>query len=95
MHTATLLPDGTVLIVGGLTIPERGAVSVDTIERFFPSKNEIRTIGRLRQSRAAHTAELLDDGSVLVLGGFSQDKDRMKYLSSTEVIDLNEEAAQQ
>jgi hypothetical protein len=62
-HTATLLPDGRVLVVGGLG-PGRG-----TAELYDPATNSWSSAGTLVQARANHQAVLLPDGTVLVLGG--------------------------
>ncbi len=75
-HTATLLPDGRVLLVGGWTMPEETETTGHTDLRFIPSA-EIRDpasgtsvpTGSLVQVRFDHTATLLRDGRVLVLGG--------------------------
>jgi Kelch motif protein len=74
-HSATLLPDGTTLLVGGETDLCDGnfcffagslasAELYNTAETFIPA-------GRMTTRRAAHTATLLPDGSVLITGGVS------------------------
>ena len=63
-HTATLLADGTVLIVGGY-----GDGPIGSAERFDPATLTIREVGSLREVRWYHTATLLDDGSVAIIGG--------------------------
>ena len=77
-HTATLLPDGRVLLVGGLTMPPETTEETTghRVMRFIPAA-EIRDpasgtsipTGSLVQVRFDHTATLLRDGRVLVLGG--------------------------
>jgi len=68
-HTATVLPNGTVLIFGG--IGSDGAV-VQASELFDPSTNMFTTIATLGLApRAFHTATLLTDGRMLVAGGIS------------------------
>jgi len=65
-HTATLLNDGTVLVVGGYSASssvERAA------EVFDPTTGSFSGTGSLVTPRAAHTATLLNDGTVLVTGG--------------------------
>lgn len=65
-HTATLLADGTILVVGGRG--ERGGTT-DVAERFDPRTGLWHDAGRLRAARLRHTASLMPDGSVIVVGG--------------------------
>jgi len=72
-HTATLLKDGSVLIVGGerdpLNLPDAGPLPVqDSVERYRDGKVEAMPV--MHTARANHTATLLKDGSLLVVGGF-------------------------
>jgi hypothetical protein len=67
-HTATLLPSGHVLVVGGIPGPEGGLASA---ELFDPSTGQWHTTAPLPVARVEHTATLLASGQVLVLGGFS------------------------
>jgi hypothetical protein len=61
------------MVIGGFT--ERGASATDVIERYYTvnGDDEFRTVGRLRQSRAFRSATLLDDGTLLVVGGKKKD----------------------
>jgi hypothetical protein len=66
--TATLLPDGSVLIAGGQDGP-RGPVA---LERFDPKNETFTTLPcTLQTSRMAHSAVLLPSGDVLLAGGWS------------------------
>jgi Kelch motif/Galactose oxidase, central domain len=67
-HTATLLNDGRVLILGGY---EEGFLdTLDTAELFDPESGAFEWIDQeMSVGRASHTATLLSDGSVLVVGG--------------------------
>jgi N-acetylneuraminic acid mutarotase len=65
-HTATLLPSGKVLVVGGYTGP---GVGLDTAELFDPVTRSWSAAGRMRGVRYWHTATLLPSGKVLVAGG--------------------------
>jgi hypothetical protein len=73
LHTATLLVDGRVLLVGGRDNNCTGGgcpvYSLNTAEIFDPATGKYTTTGSLNISRYAHSAALLDDGRVLILGG--------------------------
>lgn len=72
-HTATVLPDGAVLVVGGSTGggvgPGLGTNAVAQAERYIPLTNGWSPAGALATARSLHTATLLQDGRVLVVGG--------------------------
>ncbi len=65
-HTATMLRDGTVLIVGG---SDNGIHTLDSAEIFDPSIGTFSRAGHLHQPRVAHVAALLGTGKVLIAGG--------------------------
>jgi N-acetylneuraminic acid mutarotase len=67
-HTATLLSNGKVLVVGGRTT---GSVSLASAELYDPANGTWTTTGSLATARTDHTATLLSNGKVLVAGGFS------------------------
>ena len=64
-HTATLLRDGRVLILGG----RNDSTYFASAEIFEPTTNQFLAITGMPEARAGHTATLLPDGRVLVLGG--------------------------
>lgn len=65
-HTATLLPNGTVLLVGGM----HGAGA--TAESYDPDRESFSLAGRMVSERAGgHAAVLLPNGSVLLTGGWT------------------------
>jgi len=66
-HTATLLPNGKVLVAGGYG--SGGVGWLIDCQLYDPQKGEFGLTGRLTTRRDAHTATLLPNGKVLVAGG--------------------------
>lgn len=64
-HTATLLPDGRVLIVGG--VAEGGSIA--PAETYDPGSRTFSGVPALAAPRYAGGAALLSNGNVLVAGG--------------------------
>ena len=64
-HTATMLPSGKVLIVGGEG--DQGALS--TAELYDPTTNSFSGTGNMGAARTGHSATLLAHGKVLIAGG--------------------------
>lgn len=60
-HTATLLPNGKVLIAGG--------ISRATAELYDPATGTFSATGSMATPRGLHTATLLPNGKVLITGG--------------------------
>jgi len=74
-HTATVLPNGQVLLAGGKdNIPYDRPPAVAAVagtERFNPPTGTFTTAGDLAVPRFLHTATLLLNGQVLITGGES------------------------
>jgi hypothetical protein len=79
-HTATLLPDGNVLVAGGLTGDEHSLASAEV---FNPATTAFAPAGNMNVPRSGHTATLLPNGKVLIAGGYNG-----SYLASAEFFDL-------
>ncbi len=69
LHTATLLRDGTVMVVGG-TSPD-GDSCVASAELYRPATGRWLPVGSMRAARSFHTATLLSDGRALIAGGMT------------------------
>src|SRR6266478_5596840 len=79
VHTATLLPNGKVLVAGGGT----GVSELSSAELYDPASGSWSPTGSLTTARNDHTATLLPSGKVLVAGGDSSSG----YLTSAELYD--------
>lgn len=73
--TATLLPDGDVLVAGGARSTQflwtGGTKALTSADRYNPESGTWTPTGAMAAGRYAHTATLLPSGKVLVAGGFS------------------------
>ena len=74
-HTATLLPDGRVLVAGGLGLA--------SAELYDPATGTFSATGSMSVARYRATATLLSDGRILVAGG----QDGGADLASAELYD--------
>jgi len=73
LHTATLLPNGKVLIAGGengTNAADAGSASTSSADLFDPATKTFTATGPLAETRSRHTATLLPDGKVLMVGGW-------------------------
>jgi hypothetical protein len=68
-HTATLLPNGKVLIVGGINNNANTTLAQNEI--YDPVTNKFSNTATLNTPRYAHSAILLPNGKVLISGGLS------------------------
>ena len=78
-HTATLLPNGKVLVAGGFAGDEHSLASAEV---FDLATGIFASAGDMSAPRAGHTATLLPNGKVLIAGGYNGN-----YLASAELYD--------
>lgn len=78
-HSATLLADGRVLVLGGYN----GAY-LESAEIYDPRSGRFTAAGSMNVGRSGHTATLLRDGTVLIVGGVG---DGWSFLASAEIYD--------
>jgi hypothetical protein len=78
-HTATLLSNGHVLVVGG------GAHLAST-ELYDPSRGKFGNAANLNTGRTDHSTVLLTNGDALTMGGYDGSGGNIGYLSSAELF---------
>src|SRR5215831_16111387 len=71
-HTATLLPNGKVLVAGG-AYGDFVFIARESAELYDPATGTWTPTGDLKTPRALHTTTLLPNGKVLVVGGEEAD----------------------
>jgi len=72
LHTATLLDDGTVLVAGGSDLADEE--TLDSAEIYNPAAGTFTLLSNtLNTARVGHTATLLNNGQVLIVGGYDPD----------------------
>ena len=85
-HTATLLPNGLVLIAGGAVSGFPGEAPVASAELYDPATDRFTPTGGMSIVRFKHSASLLPDGRVIVVGGSDARMWGGKY-DSAEIYD--------
>jgi hypothetical protein len=89
-HTATLLASGKVLIAGGESVSNSTDVDLSSTELYDPTTGLFTVTGSLLVGRESATATLLNNGNVLIAGGFEFPADVLPeaevYNSSTGIF---------
>jgi hypothetical protein len=80
-HTATELFNGTVLLAGENTL----VTSWDSAELYDPNTNTFSPAGTMTTPRVSHAAVLLQNGTVLIVGGFNNGPAASGVLSTAEL----------
>ena len=84
--TATLLPDGRVLVAGGSAVVN-GNSTLDSAEIYDPSTGRFSAIATMTAARVWGRATLLTNGQVLITGGYTFVDGDPHALSSAELFD--------
>ena len=86
-QSATLLSNGTILIVGGWTTDQKGDYNTTpSAEIYTPATSSFTSAPEMALSRGLHSAVALADGSVLITGGtFAQPPGPVVILNSAEI----------
>jgi hypothetical protein len=83
-HTSTLLPNGKVLIAGGFAGSGGESNPYRSVELYDPSSGTFESVAEMSIGRSGHTATLLKNGKVLIVGGWTG---RYDLRSSAEIYD--------
>jgi hypothetical protein len=83
-HTSTLLPNGKVLIAGGFAGSGGEYNPYRTAELYDPSSGTFQSAAEMTIGRSGHTATLLKNGKVLIVGGWTG---RYDLRGSAEIYD--------
>ena len=81
-HTATLLPNGNVLVAGG---QDPSGAALASAELYNPTTGTWTVIGSMSTARKSHAATLLASGEVLVVGGLGNSNPQAPCLASAEL----------
>jgi galactose oxidase-like protein/Kelch motif protein len=83
-HTSTLLPNGKVIIAGGFAGSGGEYHPYRTAELYDPSSGKFQSVASMTIGRSGHTATLLKNGKVLLVGGWTG---RYDLRGSAELFD--------
>ncbi len=97
--SASLLPDGRVLVAGGaITLPDGTAATTNTAETYDPATDTFTQTASMNQARQQHAATRLSNGQVLVTGGgaigsseFGLKSAELFSITATVAIDIKPE----
>ena len=84
-HSATLLPNGKILIAGGVSYYIGAALTA--VELYDPSGGTFTPTGNMTIGRSRHSSTLLNNGQVLITGGYSNGVGAQR---SAELYDPND-----
>ncbi len=83
-HTATLMLNGQVVVAGGTGLNGTNSVALSSAEIFDPNTMQWLFAASMPNARTQHTATLMPDGRLLVVGGV----DNSSRLASSELFNI-------
>jgi N-acetylneuraminic acid mutarotase len=86
-HSASLLPNGTVLVAAGLVAGGTFSLVSPTAESYNPTTNQWTSITNLATARYAHSATMMANGQLLIVGGANSTSATQLPISSIEIYD--------
>lgn len=84
---SVLLPDGRVLVTGGIYDVSNDGARTNTVRIYDPANNSWTTTTSMLEARAHHFAVLLRNGKVLVAGGTTGSAGAISDLRTAELFD--------
>jgi Abnormal spindle-like microcephaly-assoc'd, ASPM-SPD-2-Hydin/Kelch motif/Galactose oxidase, central domain len=91
-HTATFFTSGPlagqVLITGGLELEGGTRIALNDQQLYDPATNGVSSTGLMNDARGQHTATLLNNGLVLVTGGYDENFDPASFNEATATAEL-------
>jgi hypothetical protein len=89
MVTAHTLPSGKVAVIGGASMSDGAIIDpLDAIELYDPATNMFSDAGyHLATPRCWHASALVRDGTILVMGGYTQHAQCASSVATVEQID--------
>jgi hypothetical protein len=89
-HTATLLPNGKVLVAGGYIYKAYCLAGIASAELYDQDSGAFAYTGTMAVQRYAQTATQLANGDVLITGGFTYDKSTCSDLDPSPAVNSAE-----
>ncbi|CAF2984215.1 unnamed protein product [Rotaria sp. Silwood2] len=86
-HTASILANGKVLVVGGVSYSGNNSVLLNSAELYDPSTGSWTMTNNMTFQRSSHTAAILSNGKVLVAGGYATNDNNDNLSNTTELYD--------